>query len=157
MAKKKPMLANKGGWTPGAVNRSRWLHPWKPKAAMGDPMQESVLGLSILSALSIAGIHSAINPSYFTLRSFAAQPQARGAAIEGLWIGLAASTAASAAIWLVFDELIPAIVSQATAIILMGIGYAAVTAEPLNTIPAIEQQNTQPAPPAGQPIPTVAV
>ena len=105
-------------------------------------MKESVLGLSILSALSIAGIHSAVNPSYFTLRSFAAQPQAKGAAQEGLWIGLGLSSAASVAIGLVFDEWTAAIVSEATAILLFGVGMYAVNSPPLITIPPI---NNQPA------------
>jgi hypothetical protein len=128
----------RGGGCPGSGNK---LFPWRPAgSSMGNPMRESVLGLSILSALSIAGIHSAVNPSYFTLRSFAAQPQAKGAAQEGLWIGLGLSTAASVAIGLVFDEWIPAIISQATAVLLFGVGMYAVNSPPLITIPPIQSQ-----------------
>lgn len=131
-------------WSPsvrGCPSSGNKLYPWRPAgSSMGNPMKESVLGLSILSALSIAGIHSAVNPSYFTLRSFAAQPQARGAATEGLWIGLGLSTAASAAIGLVFDEWVPAIISQATAFLLFGVGLYAVNSPPLITIPPIQAQ-----------------
>lgn len=133
-----------GGGCSGGGNK---LFPWRPAggSSMGAPMRESVLGLSILSALSIAGIHSAVNPSYFTLRSFAAQPQAKGAAQEGLWIGLGLSSAASVAIGLVFDEWIPAIISEATAILLFGVGMYAVNSPPLITIPPIQNQpNVQP-------------
>jgi len=137
-------------WSPsmrsGCPSSGNKLFPWRPAAgsSLGNPMKESVLGLSILSALSIAGIHSAVNPSYFTLRSFAAQPQAKGAAQEGLWIGLGLSTAASAAIGMVFNEWIPAIISQATAILLFGVGMYAVNSPPLVTMPAIQNQNVAP-------------
>lgn len=133
-------------WTPsvrgGCPSQGNKLFPWRPAggSSMGNPMKESVLGLSILSALSIAGIHSAVNPSYFTLRSFAAQPQAKGAAQEGLWIGLGLSTAASVAIGMVFDEWVPAIISQATAILLFGVGMYAVNSPPLITMPPINNQ-----------------
>ena len=136
--------AVRGGGCPSSGNK---LFPWRPAggSSMGNPLKESVLGLSILSALSIAGIHSAVNPSYFTLRSFAAQPQAKGAAQEGLWIGLGLSTAASVAIGMVFDEWIPAIISQATAILLFGVGMYAVNSPPLITMPPIQNQpNVQP-------------
>jgi|SRR5579871_6746516 len=143
--------ANNRPWSPsvrgGCPSQGNKLFPWRPAggSSMGNPMRESVLGLSILSALSIAGIHSAVNPSYFTLRSFAAQPQAKGAAQEGLWIGLGLSTAASVAIGLVFDEWIPAIISQATAVLLFGVGMYAVNSPPLITIPPIQNQpNVQP-------------
>lgn len=131
-------------WSPAVRGSSgNKMYPWRPAGSgpsMGAPMKESVLGLSILSALSIAGIHSAVNPSYFTLRSFAAQPQARGAAQEGLWIGLGLSSFASVAIGMVFDEWIPAIISEATAILLFGVGMYAVNSPPLITIPPINNQ-----------------
>lgn len=130
-------------WAPAVRGSSgSKLYPWRPAggSSLGSPMKESVLGLSILSALSIAGIHSAVNPSYFTLRSFAAQPQAKGAAQEGLWIGLGLSSAASVAIGLVFDEWIPAIISEATAILLFGVGMYAVNSPPLITLPPIQNQ-----------------
>jgi hypothetical protein len=86
----------------------------------------SELGLAVLSALSIAGIHSAINPSFFTLKAFAKKPEERANAIQGLWIGLGLGTAASVAIYAVFRRLIPAIISEASALALFGIGMAAV-------------------------------
>lgn len=125
----------------------RMMAPWRPasrSAMMGDPMNESVLGLSVLSALSIAGIHSAVNPSYFTLRSFAAQPQAKAAATEGLWIGLALGIAGSVGVGLVFDEWTPAVVSALVAAGLFGVGIYAINQPPLPTVPPIEQQNTRP-------------
>jgi len=86
----------------------------------------SELGLAVLSALSIAGIHSAINPSFFTLKAFARKPEERANAIQGLWIGLGLGTAASVAIYAVFRRLVPAIISEAAALALFGIGMAAV-------------------------------
>lgn len=101
---------------------------------------KELLGVSILSALSVAGIHSAVNPSYFTLRSFAAKPEARGAAEEGLWIGLGAGGLASVAIGLVFDEWIPAAVAGLTAATLFGMGMYAVRSTPLDTVSRIQEQ-----------------
>ena len=49
-------------WSPsmrsGCPSSGNKLFPWRPAAgsSLGNPMKESVLGLSILSALSIAGI-----------------------------------------------------------------------------------------------------
>lgn len=122
------------------------MYPWAPAGArplMGNPMKESILGLSVLSALSIAGIHSAVNPSYFTLRSFAAQPQARAAAKEGLWIGLALGVAGSAGVGLVFDEWTPAIVSGFVALGLFGVGMYAISRPPIPTMPPIQQQTQE--------------
>lgn len=122
------------------------LHPWSPAARkagmMGDNGRENILGLSVLSALSIAGIHSAVNPSYFTLRSFAAQPQARVAAKEGLWIGLGLGVAGSVGVGLVFDEWTPAVVSALVALGLFGVGIYAINQPPLPTMPPIQNQTT---------------
>lgn len=131
------------GCPTGAGHR---MYPWAPAGArsqMGNPMKESILGLSVLSALSIAGIHSAVNPSYFTLRSFAAQPQARVAAKEGLWIGLALGVAGSAGVGLVFDEWTPAIVSTLVALGLFGVGMYAINQPPIPTMPPINQQTQE--------------
>lgn len=138
LAKKPGKVALKGCPSTGSK-----LYPWAPasvRSKMGDPMKESILGLSVLSALSIAGIHSAVNPSYFTLRSFAAQPQARKAAEEGLWIGLALGIMGSAGVGLVFDEWTPAIVSALVAAGLFGVGMYAVNSPPIATMPPIQQQ-----------------
>lgn len=135
------MGAKKLGMYPGPAPRNRF-HPWSP-ASLGEGTGEnSLLGLSILSALSVAGIWSAINPSYFTFRSFASKPEAKAIAKEGIWIGLGASTAASLGVWLVFKRLTPAIVSQAVALTLFGISMYAVNAPAVDSIPKIEEQTT---------------
>jgi hypothetical protein len=102
------------------------------------------VGVAILAALSIAGMHSAINPSYFTLRSFAARPEARKQAIEGLLIGLGVSTVASMAMYWVFKDWVPAVVSEVTAIALTGIGLWAIS-RPNTDLPAIQDQCLTPA------------
>lgn len=115
--------------------------------SMGNPGENAeLLGLSILSALSIAGVHSAINPSLFTLMSFATKPEARERAMKGLWIGLGASTIASGAIWLVFGEWLPAIISEITAVGLFGAGVWAVNQKPSDAIPQIQEQGTDVGP-----------
>lgn len=134
-------IAMKG--CPAPAHRFRTWTPASARPTMGNPMKESILGLSVLSALSIAGIHSAVNPSYFTLRSFAAQPQARGAAKEGLWIGLALGVLGSAGVGLVFDEWTPAVVSAFVALGLFGVGMYAVNAPPIPTMPAIQNQTQE--------------
>ena len=130
----------KSHWSPARLGSAH--SSWSPPLGMAGTKADSTLGLSILSALSIAGIHSAVNPSYFTLRSFASKPEAKGMAKEGLWIGLGLSTLASLAIWWVFDETVPAVISEATAIALFGIGLYAVNSKPLDSMPAIQNQNT---------------
>lgn len=129
------------------------LRPWRP-ANLGNPDLESkeTMGIAILSALSIAGIHSAVNPSYFTLRSFAAQPEAKAKAREGLWIGLGLSTVASLGLYLVFEEWVPAIVAEATAVALFGIGLYAVEQDPLPTMPPIERQQIPQTPAQTSPV-----
>lgn len=84
------------------------------------------MGLAVLSALSVAGIHSAINPSYFTLVTFSKQPKEKANARRGLWIGLGLGTVASASVWAVFGKVIPAVVAEATAVALFGIGMNAI-------------------------------
>lgn len=114
----------------------------KPNLSLGAKGgTEEVLALSVLSALSIAGIHSAINPSLFTLMSFASKPEAKARAMKGLWIGLGASTIASVAIYGVFKMMLPAIISEATAIALFASGVWAVHQPPADSIPLIERQD----------------
>lgn len=110
--------------------------------AVLDREQRQMMGLAIMSALSIAGLHSAICPSYFTMKTFASQPEARSRAMEGLWISLAVSTVASGALYLVFENWLPAIVAEATALALFGISVAAINSNPPVGIPPIEQQQT---------------
>ena len=135
MSNKRP-----GAWQPAA---------WKPHFLLGSPGEtEEELALAVLSALSVAGIHSAINPSLFTLMSFATKPEAKDRAVTGLWIGLGASTLASAAIYVVFKKWMPAILAEATAFALFGAGLWAIHRKPADTIPAIEEQIQAPAIPA---------
>lgn len=108
---------------------------------MGNPSTKEALGLSVLSALSIAGLWSAVCPSYFTHRTFASQPEARGKAEEGCWLGFGLSSLGAGAIWLVFDEPLAAIIAEATAAALLGISLYALRQPPMQTVPSIEQQN----------------
>lgn len=101
------------------------------------------MAIAVLSALSIAGVHSALNPSLFTLMSFAARPEAKARAMKGLWIGFGASTAASVAIWVIFEDWIPALVSEATAAALFFAGIWALKQPTPIAIPAIEEQEGQ--------------
>jgi len=96
-------------------------------------------GLAILSALSVAGLHSAINPSFFTLKAFAKKPEERANAIQGLWIGLGLGALASVSVGFVFHRWIPAIVSGATAAALFGIGMGAVNSNGISN-PTMEPQ-----------------
>lgn len=135
---------------------------WKPhrsglggnafRAQMGmNSGDTQMLGVAVLSALSIAGLHSAVCPSYFTMKTFASQPEARQRAMEGLYISLALSTLASGALYFIFKSWTPALVAEATALALFGISVAAVTSEPPKGIPPIEQQQLTTQAPVSQP------
>lgn len=133
-------------WSPAKTSRlgksaaRNHFNSWKP-AGLGNPGgTEEELALAVLSALSVAGLHSAINPSVFTLLSFGTKPEAKQRAMTGLWIGLGASTLASVAIYFVFKKPLPALIAEATAVLLFGVGVWAVRQEPADTIPSIEQQ-----------------
>lgn len=126
---------------------------WKPhranlgsasfRAQMGLSRDDKqMMGVAVLSALSIAGLHSAVCPSYFTMKTFASQPEARERAMEGLWISLGLSTLASGALYFIFEAWLPALVAEATALALFGISVAAVRSEPPKNIPPIEQQQS---------------
>jgi hypothetical protein len=113
---------------------------WRP-AGLGKPGgTKEAVGLAILSALSITSVWSAVCPSYFTLATFGSQPEARARAKKGCWIGFGLSTATAAAIYLVFDELLPALVAEATAAALLGISLYAIDSEPPKMVPPIERQ-----------------
>jgi len=138
------LLANKltpSRWSPGPRGQGAF-NPTK-KVAMGQASAEEtqMLGVAVLSAISIAGIHSAICPSYFTMKTFASQPEAKERSMEGLWISLGVSTITSLSLYLVFKNWMPVIFAEATALLLFGIGVAATNAEPPKTIPPIEQQS----------------
>ena len=160
MAKTRQALSK---WDPlmaGASGMGRW-QPGGGSMRMGQPLgmnaeQRQMMGIAILSALSIAGLHSAICPSYFTQRTFASQPEAKGYAMEGLWISLGVSTLASGALYFVFDRWLPAIVAEATALALFGIGVAAVQSKPAITIPPMEKQAAAQPQQQAQPVTTQA-
>jgi len=86
----------------------------------------SKVGVSILGIGMITGMHAAISPSVFTFRCFAKSPREKEIAKTTLWISLAATSATSLGILLVFKEWVPAIISQVTAISLFGLGMHAV-------------------------------
>jgi hypothetical protein len=110
---------------------------------MGNPGKpEEDLGIAVLAALSISGLHAAIVPSYFTMVTFASQPEARSRAMDGLWISLVASSLASVAIYGVWKNLPSAITAEATALALFGIGVYAINKQPPKGIPPIEKQQT---------------
>ncbi len=104
--------------------------------------ETQMLGVAVLSAISIAGIHSAICPSYFTMKTFASQPEAKARSMEGLWISLGVSAVTSASLYWVFKSWMPVIFAGATSLLLFGIGVAATNAEPPKNIPPIEKQQT---------------
>lgn len=136
-----PHLAGASGmarWQPAAVSAGM-------RAQMGNSLamnaeQRQMMGIAILSALSIAGLHSAVCPSYFTMKTFASQPEAKSRAMEGLWISLGISTLASGGLYFVFDRWLPAIVAELTAFALFGIGVWAINSPPPETIPSMEKQ-----------------
>lgn len=118
-------------------------HSWKPSPFIGQAKSKTKedIGLAILSALSITSVWSSVCPSYFTFASFASRPEARSRAMTTCWIGFGLSTATAAAIYFVFDQLVPAIVAEVTAIALLGISMHAINSETPVTIPPIEQQS----------------
>ncbi len=109
----------------------------------GHPQKSEELGIAVLTALSIAGLHSAVCPSYFTMVTFGSQPEAKTRAMDGLWISLGLSTIASLAIYGVWKDMTVALVGEATAVALFGIGVYAISKEPPKTVPPIEKQQTQ--------------
>lgn len=134
------MISNKRKWAPYSSNLAG--RKWSPamKGLIDSPADRQEMGLAILSALSISGLHAAICPSWFTMASFASQPEAQERAMKGLWISLGASSLASLGLYFVFNKWLPAIVGEATALALFGIGVWAINAKPPETIPPIEQQ-----------------
>lgn len=134
-------------WTPGPRGLGAFNPTVAPKKAfLGQPTaaETQMLGVAVLSAISIAGIHSAICPSYFTMKTFASQPEAKERSMEGLWISLGVSTLTSLSLYLVFKDWMPVIFAEATALLLFGIGVAATQSEPPKTIPPIEKQQVVP-------------
>lgn len=130
----------KNGWKPAYAGLGG-RGTFRPMmGAVMDKEGRQEMGLAILAALSISGLHAAICPSWFTMASFASQPEAQARAMKGLWISLGASTLASVGLYFVFDKWLPAIVGEATALALFGIGVWAINSKPPETIPPIEKQ-----------------
>lgn len=121
----------------GLSRKSKFL----PSPRLSGAKSKETIGIAILSALSITSVWSSICPSYFTFSTFASRPEARDRAMTTCWIGFGLSTAAAAAIYFVFDELVPAIVAEATAVALLGISMHAINSPPPETIPPMERQS----------------
>lgn len=141
------LLANKlplSRWSPGPRGAGAW-NPTK-RISMGQlsATETQMLGVAVLSAISVASLHSSICPSYFTMKTFSSQPEARARSMEGLWISLGVSTLASLSLYFVFKNWLPVVFSEATALLLFGIGVAATNSEPPKGIPPIEKQMTVP-------------
>lgn len=130
-------------YAPSKITGPRYKTSYRPSLSLGNGCtSDDTMGLSILAALSVAGIHASICPSIFTFLSFATKPEAKQRAMTSLWIGLGASTIGSLGIWMVFEKFIPAAVAEATALLLFGAGVWAINQKPADTIPPIEQQQT---------------
>lgn len=84
------------------------------------------VGLSILGIGMITGMHAAISPSVFTFTCFAKKPEEKAIAEKTLLISLGATSLTSIGLLLVFGRWLPAIISEATAIGLFGLGTYAV-------------------------------
>lgn len=137
-------------WTPSGMKRKGIGCPdgmgcsdKRSRSWMGSPGDsEEKFGIAVLTSLSIAGLHSAVCPSYFTMVTFGSQPEAKSRAMDGLWISLGLSTIASVAIFGVWKNMAAAIVGEVTALALFGIGVYAISKEPPTTIPPIEKQGS---------------
>lgn len=141
-------LKTKSHWAPAPIQLGRKMGcpGWKPSMGKMTSEDRQVMGIAILSALSIAGLHAAICPSVFTLMSFGTQAEARDRAMKGMWISLGLSTIASGGLYFVFDKWAPVVVAELTALALFGIGVWAIQEPTPSTIPPIEQQGTAGAP-----------
>lgn len=133
--------SRKQSWTPsvrGLISPKSRLGSRLMLGAQGATNER--LAISVLSALSISGIHASLNPSVFTFLSFASKPEAKVRAMKGLWIGLGASTVASLAIWKIFNDWMPAVISEVVAVGLFAAGVWAINQPAANDVPAIQNQ-----------------
>lgn len=127
-------------WKPGGGGPGQW-HPGAAKPLfLGQSKAAQEVGLSMLSALSVASVWSSVCPSYFTFSTFASQPAARQRALTTCWIGFGLSSAAAASIWFIFGEFVPALVAEGTALALLGISLHAIMSKPPEGVPAMEKQ-----------------
>lgn len=102
------------------------------------------MGLAVLSALSVVGIHSAVNPDFTTLKASAKKPAERENATQGLWIGLGLGTLASLGLFFMFKKWLPAVIAEVTALSLFGIGMVAVNSTEM--IVPLKEEKVEPSP-----------
>lgn len=128
-------------WAPHGVSTRN--PNWRPKnfsPRIGDIKTKEKIGLGILSALSVTSVWSSVAPSFFTLATFASRPEARERALKTIWIAFGLSTATAAAIYFVFDELIPAVIAEGMAAALWGISMHAINSPAPETVAPMERQ-----------------
>lgn len=94
-------------------------------ASLGQELGLPDLGLSILSGVGVATIHSAITPSYSVAKALSAKPEGRANVTQGLWIGLGLGAAATVGIYFASKKLLPTLVSGAVVLALFGVGMSA--------------------------------
>jgi hypothetical protein len=84
-------------------------------------------GLSIMAAMSVAGIWSALSPSYFTYSVFAKSEKEKAIGQKTLFVSAGAGLITSLGIYLVFGKLIPAIAGVLTTVGLFAMGQHALS------------------------------
>lgn len=94
-------------------------------ASLGQDLGLPDLGLSILSGVGVATIHSAVTPSYSVAKALSAKPEGRANVTQGLWIGLGLGAAATAGIYFASKKWLPTLVSGAVVLALFGVGMSA--------------------------------
>ncbi len=91
--------------------------PWGPARRESPGFCLGTLGESVLSAISVAQLHSVITPSYMELRREASvDPAEREVVREGLHYSLALELGVSGLIWIIFDNVVPAAVAAGTSL-----------------------------------------
>lgn len=85
------------------------------------------IGLSLMQIGMVTGLHAAISPSVFTFACFARKPEECAIARKTLWISISATTLVNIGTLIVFKRWIPAIIGQAVAAGLFGLGMGAVS------------------------------
>lgn len=94
-------------------------------ASLGQELGLPDLGLSILSGVGVASIHSAITPSYSVAKALSVKPEGRANVTQGLWMGLGFGAAATAGIYFASKKWLPTLVSGAVVLALFGVGMSA--------------------------------
>lgn len=94
--------------------------PWEQKAKWG---------ITLLSAVSVAGLHSTVSPSLASLKIMAKKPDEKSAAQTGLWWGLGLSLAAATGLWFLFDEKLPAYAAGVVGVSLFGLGMVSLSGD----------------------------